>query len=208
MLCRAEAALEVLHHFDGPDGVRPEAALILSQEILFGTSSTGGAGAGTIFSLRSDGSEFRTLHQLDYELDGSAPLGELALSGTTLYGTTSGVGNYGSSGSGTVFSMQTDGEAFTILHRFAPIPALGGSGTNLDGARLRGGVTLHDGMLYGSASEGGAYGKGTWFRLGVDGIGFDLLHTFTPLASGVDTGGHSPWQRLLISEGRLIGSAR
>ena len=48
--------------------------------------------------------------------DGRIPQGSLTLSGATLYGMTS---NGGSSDKGTLFSMNTDGSGFGLLHTFA-----------------------------------------------------------------------------------------
>ena len=57
---------------------------------------------------------FSALHSLTNH-DGANPSGSLILSGNTLYGT-SGFGR--SSGSGTVFALNTDGTGFANLHSF------------------------------------------------------------------------------------------
>src|SRR5437667_5688668 len=49
--------------------------------------------------------------------EGAGPYGGLILAGNTLYGTAA---NGGSSGSGTVFKVNTDGTGFTNLHSFTP----------------------------------------------------------------------------------------
>src|SRR5262249_4137632 len=92
--------------------------------------------------------------------DGAMPHAGLILSGTTLYWTASGGG---SSGSGTVFALDTNGTGFTTLHSF-----VGGSdGSDPKGAPLISGTTL-----YGAVSYGGSKGGGTIFPVNTDGTGF------------------------------------
>jgi len=68
--------------------------------------------------------------------DGAEPFSDLVLSGGTLYGTAP-LG--GSNGLGTIFSMNTDGTGFTVLHTF--------TGTT-DGATPNQHLTLSWGSLY------------------------------------------------------------
>src|SRR5207237_5053092 len=58
-------------------------------------------GNGTVFSVKTDGTSFRTLHEFT-RLDGAYPIGSVVLSANILYGT---AGGGGSSGNGTVFSL-------------------------------------------------------------------------------------------------------
>jgi len=58
-------------------------------------------GDGTIFSIQTDGSDYKDLYNFSGP-DGELPEGSLILSGSTLYGTTSGGGAYGD---GTVFAL-------------------------------------------------------------------------------------------------------
>ena len=81
------------------DGANPYAGLILSGITLYGTAlNGGGSGAGTVFSLNTDGTGFTNLHSFNSGSAGGYPYAGLILSGNTLYGTTS-------SGWGTVFSL-------------------------------------------------------------------------------------------------------
>jgi len=85
------------------DGAYPQAGLISSGNILYGTTPYGGAsGGGTVFAINTDGTGFRNLHSFTGGSDGANPFAGLILSGNTLYGTAS---SGGSSGSGTVFSI-------------------------------------------------------------------------------------------------------
>src|SRR2546427_146852 len=96
------------------DGAYPEAGVILSGNILYGTAFVGGAsGNGAVFKLNTDGSDFTNLYSLNGGSDGGNPYAGLVLSGNTLYGT---AGYGGTSGIGTVFKLNTDGTGFTNLH--------------------------------------------------------------------------------------------
>ena len=121
---------------------------------------------------------FTTLHNFpacgDYpyvNVGGAFPTGELILSGNTLYGTTQ---SGGSSGNGTVFSMNTDGTGFTTLRAF--------HGLN-DGSDPLDGVLLSGDTLYGPANMGGSpEDYGTVFTIKTNGTGFETLHTFDGLS--------------------------
>ena len=115
-----------LHTFTGSsDGANPTAGLILLGNTLYGTASGGGSsGNGTVFSVKTNGTGFTTLHSFTAtdpdtgtNSDGAVPLGPLAIQGNTLYGTTS---QGGSLGSGTLFSIS-----------FAPQLTIARSGTTV-----------------------------------------------------------------------------
>jgi uncharacterized repeat protein (TIGR03803 family) len=118
------------------DGASPLAGLIVSNNILYGTAWRGGIeGFGTIFKLRTDGSNFTTLHSFsDVNNEGVAVYAGLVLSDSTLYGTAEGGGSFDS---GTVFGVNANGTGFTNLHHFTLTT---GNGTNSDGAGPRKGV--------------------------------------------------------------------
>jgi uncharacterized repeat protein (TIGR03803 family) len=154
--------------FSNSDGAFPVGSLLLSGNTLYGTAQEGGdAGNGTVFKINTDGAGFSVLHKfsitsgaLGSNSDGAAPQAELILSNGALYGTT----KYGGSvGSGTVFRLNTDGTGFATLYNFTTVDA--GSGFNTDGAHPVGGLILSGGVLYGTASAGGAAGYGTIFSL-------------------------------------------
>ena len=125
-------------------------------------------GAVFLFSLASASAQ-------DYEVIASqfGPLdhrgmhpnaGLIFASDGNYYGTTSLGGEFGS---GTVFTMTSDGST-TILHSF----------NNVDGANPRAPVVEGlDGALYGTTSVGGSGGVGTVFTLNKDGSGFLVLHS-------------------------------
>lgn len=104
---------------------------------------------------------------------------------------------YGSSFSsnpGTVFSIATDGSAYSVLHRFAG---------NADGgypleARL---IIGTDGKLYGITSGSGQIVTGTIFRIGTDGSAYSVLHVFN--RADYPKGG-----LILDTDGNLYGVTR
>ena len=162
--------------------------LLLSGSTLYGVASGGGsAEEGTLFSIGTDGSNFTVLHTFTGGSgDGAAPEGSLIISGSTLYGVTSGGGNAG--GTGTVFSVGTDGSAFTLLHSFS---------AGADGANPAYGLTLSGTTLYGTSFGGGA--RGNIFSVGTDGSDFTVLYSF-----GGGTDGAYPGQ-LTLSGSTLYG---
>jgi uncharacterized repeat protein (TIGR03803 family) len=160
------------------DGARPLARLLLSGDALYGTTSAGGAGGGTVFRLQTDGSGFTNLHSFGYASgDGAQPNG-LLLSSNTLYGSAS-VG--GTNGSGTIFSVNTDGSGFTVLYAIGPqtFDVTNSSNIDPDGSDLLSPLVLAGNVLYGTAQQGGTDGGGTVFKLNIDGSGFAVLHNFT-----------------------------
>jgi uncharacterized repeat protein (TIGR03803 family) len=142
---------KVLHGFSsGQDGKYPRAPLIDVNGKLYGTTESGGAfRGGTVFDISTGGSE--TVRN---------PEAGLRDVNGTLYGTTAYGGAYGSTynqqGFGTVFSITPDGYE-TVLHSF---------GNGYDGAHPAAGLRDVSGTgLVGTTRYGGAYGRGTVFKL-------------------------------------------
>ncbi len=160
---RQVLSVNLLHSFT-QDGSVPQAGLTLGGSTLYGTTGD----PGTLFSIKSDGSSYTVLHSFAGS-DGFEPLASLTLVGSTLYGTS----EYGGStyGDGTVFSINTDGSAYTVLHSFA--------GGARDGSDSRAGLTLVGSTLYGTTYTGGSAGDGTVFSVNTDGSGYNVLHSFT-----------------------------
>ena len=163
-----------LHSFTGvSEGAYPYAGLVLSSNTLYGTTEFGGgSGHGTVFAMNIDGSGIKTLHNFSGSIDGARPTSVLVLSGNTLYGTAQ---FGGSTGSGTVFAITTDGASFTTLYSFN-----GGD----DGSFPYAGLVLFNNRLYGTATGGGLFGLGTVFNLPVSGA--VNLPTLTILPSGMN----------------------
>jgi uncharacterized repeat protein (TIGR03803 family) len=192
------------------DGALPWSGLVLSGDTLFGTTSAGGSGgSGVVFSVKTNGNNFTILHNftpMDWvsatNADGAIPFGGLVLSNDTLYGTTT-AGGFG--GRGTIFSIQTNGPAFTVLHHFS---ATDPTGTNADGAAPCATLTLSGNVLYGTASAGGSGASGTVYCAKTDGTQFRTLYSFEPLnpSDGTNNDGAFPVAGLLLISNSLYGT--
>lgn len=146
------------------DGKVPFAALIDVKGTLYGTTFKGGSecpkieGCGTVFSITTKGAE-NVLHSFAGGADdGAHPEAGLTYMGGTLYGTTVGGGRYDSVG--TIFRITTSGTMEKVLHSFGD----GTDGSNPEAGMITD-VVSHVGILVGTTSAGGAYGKGTVFYL-------------------------------------------
>jgi len=99
------------------------------------------------------------------------------LAGNTLYGTTF---FGGTNGSGNVFSINTNGTGFTILHNFtANYTNTVGYYTNADGASPLAALTVAANALYGTAAQGGTNGVGTLFSLAYPSPSLAILRAAT-----------------------------
>ena len=188
----------VLHDFStldsntgtNADGALPCGGLILSGDTLYGTASAGGSGgAGVVFSINANGGNFTTLHSftdldplMATNADGAFPASGLVLSNGMLYGTTF-AGGYGARG--TVFSIQTNGVGFVVLHTFSATDPQ--TGTNSDGASPCSALALSGNNLYGTAAAGGAGGAGTVFSVSTNGTQFQTIHAFPAVDSSTGT---------------------
>jgi uncharacterized repeat protein (TIGR03803 family) len=113
----------ILHRFTGEvDGRWPYGPLVFdSAGNLFGTTSSGALGYGTVYQLTPSGSGWtlNAIYSFAGGSDGSGPAYNLLVDTTgNIYGTTLGGGEYGC---GTVFELSPVGEAWieTVLHSFS-----------------------------------------------------------------------------------------
>ncbi len=170
------------------DGYSPSAGLTHIGSTLFGTTQFGpasGPGVGTVFSLNSDGSSFRTLHTFSGTGDGSNPLAGLTVGGSTLYGTTN---TSGPNGGGTVFAINSNGSGFQPLQLGV-------------GAFPQADLALSASTLFGTTKEGGFVGDGSVFAVNTNGTGFaPILHSFR------GTDGAFPKAGVTISGSNLFGT--
>jgi len=171
-------------------GIFPKFGLVLSGDMLYGTTFYGGSYSnGMVFCIQTNGSGFRTLYEFSGGGDGAHPSGALLLSGNTLYGTTAG----GDTVNGTIFSINTNGDDFAVLHAF-PNNDFSGGASPLGGVILSPSGTT----LYGTTSDGGAWTHGgTVFSLNTDGSDFTVLYSFSVSAAPSD--GCSPVAGLVLS---------
>ena len=173
------------------DGNYPVGGVIHGQDdSLYGTTSYGGTnGFGTLFKINRDGNGYRVLRHFD-SATGSGPNGLAQATNGLLYGaTTSG----GSNSVGAIFSINTNGTSYKQLHAFS----------TSDGAYPAYGLfCASNGVIYGTASQGGISNAGTAFRMNLDGSGFQVLHQFTNSPDGA-----SPASIMQAADGVLYGGA-
>jgi uncharacterized repeat protein (TIGR03803 family) len=184
----------------------PVAGLLLASNgqfygtTKFGRASDANGGSGTIYRINADGTGFTVIHRFEVSTtanqelfpvntEGALPEGEL-IEGNDgyLYGTTRAGG---ANGTGVIYKVLPDGTNYTVLHQFAAITSTTASGLTVttDGAYPVAQLLLApDGLLYGTASSGGANGRGTVFRMAFDGAGFEVLHAFSATTADTTTG--------------------
>jgi uncharacterized repeat protein (TIGR03803 family) len=175
----------------GPDGA------------LYGTTSDSEVGHGTVFKVQPDGSGFRVLKWLTNSLAEGFPYAGLIVRGRTLYGTASGFSEYAPGG--TVFSINIDGSDYKILKHFA-------DSNEVDGLFPMARLTLSGDTLYGTTLGGGAFERGTLFKLKSDGTGFTILKQFSTaywnntLRTITNSDGVQPSTAVVVSHKALYGT--
>jgi uncharacterized repeat protein (TIGR03803 family) len=174
--------------FGGDTGGGPQAALLLHNGLLYGTTASYGEGYGTIFSIDAFG-KLRRVYAFSGYPDGEYPEAALIWYNGALYGTTSAGGVHGA---GTIFSV-TAGGVERVLHSF---------GRRGDGSLPAAGLVEVNGVLYGTTEYGGLHNKGTVFTYGLSGE--SVLHSF---AGAPDDGGH-PTAGLIRYKSALYGTTR
>ena len=140
-----------------PGGYAPDGGLIQATNgDFYGTTYGGeGAGLGTVFTITPSGA-LTTLINFDYR-DGAYPeAGVIQARDGNFYGTTDSGAPYRY---GTVFRITPSG-TLTTIHRFC-----GEVSPCMEGSYPSWVVEAADGNLYGTTSEGGAYGSGTVFKI-------------------------------------------
>ncbi len=159
---------------------------------LYGTSDGGGVtNRGTIFSMRSDGTDLQTLHSF-LRLDWSYLASPIQGRDGVLYA----VDRYGGTAeTGELFRINTDGTGFATLHNFS---ACGGDGRN-PCAEL---IQCSDGDFYGTTGYGGLYERGTVFRVNRQGASTVLYH----FGANADDGSAPGAALLEGSDGALYGT--
>lgn len=170
----------------GGDGAVPLGGLLAVGGRLVGTTWRGGTSdwmGGTVFSLAMDGSDFTVLKSFSVaDSAGAGPIGRLILAGDSLIGTTS---QFWGNSRPSPFALKIDGSGFTR------------AGSFLRG-QPRAGLTLIDGVLYGSAYDTETtYGvsSGHLFQV-TPGLLSTMIYEF----SGAYTGGVAPNSPILLGE--------
>lgn len=161
--------LKVLHSF-GPtntEGVNGWGPVVLSRDgYLYGCTVNQGPGSGgSIYRVRTNGTDHTVLHTFNRVTDGAEPTGGL-IEGRDglLYGTTF---RGGTEDAGTVFRLAKDGQGFRVLRHFAIT-----NDCRYPQAPLLEG---RDGWIYGTSTAGGGHGLGGVFKLAKDGSGYTIV---------------------------------
>ena len=172
-------------------GARPRPPMQASDGNIYGVAYAGGGGDfGTIYRTVPGGHTL-TVHSFWVD-DGYSPEGALIEANDGhLYGVTSSGGLNGSR-EGTVFRFDAS-RVLTTLHAFS---GADGSGP---GAGL---VQASDGYLYGTTSGGGQFGRGTVYRIALDGS-FTVMYHF---GASPDDGSRSLAPLMQTRDGRLCGT--
>jgi uncharacterized repeat protein (TIGR03803 family) len=175
-----------VHSF--PVGTIVQGPLLQTADgMLYGTTF---GGEGTIFRIRTNGSNYSVVHTFgNPPTEGRNPQPPLLDGGDGwIYGTTI----YGGYGFGTIFRFNAAGH-FMSLFSF--------KGTNGDNPlpQLAGGS---DGRLYGATYNGGASNVGVLYRINRDGTGYEIIRSFVP----DDGAGYNPQMGLIAVGSNLVGA--
>ena len=180
---------------DLPDGERPLGGLTLSGNTLFGTTTYGGSNDdGTVFTLNTDGSNFKIIRHFTDSIPN--PKDHLVIAGTNLFGITS--GEYGSA---CFFRLNTNGTGLISLHSIfeeAGAPAV--SNTNLY-------------CTHSIASTNGA-AEGMIFSMDMNGNPLAVIRSFASLVfdptigKSTNSDGGYPQGGLVLSGSKLFGDTQ
>lgn len=175
------------------DGANLVAGLTPLNGVLYGTTPYGGAGnAGTIFRVTAAGREKVIFYFPDYsKKDGQNPFAGLVVYNGKLYGTTD---LSGPCQEGTVYSVTPTGKEHTIY---------GFPCQRYDGSNPQAGITVVNGVLYGTTTWGGKafYNDGTVFSVNLPGKE-QILFNFVPSSEY----GYRPDTTLLYLKGAFYGT--
>jgi uncharacterized repeat protein (TIGR03803 family) len=158
----------------GEASYQPLAGLVMSGNVLYGTTTggtpgPGGTPYGSIFKINPDGTDFTNFYTFDPELNQTAPTGALAINGNTIYSTDGYGGAYG----GAVYQIQTDGTGYTDL------PSNTDPNVTANPATVTVGT---DGNIYGASYFGGT---------GNAGFVYGIIPAAVPTALNIQLAGHS-----------------
>ena len=190
-------SFHTLYTFSPYFGTAPDGDLAISGNQLYGTTGYGGGsigiGAGTVFSINTDGTDFTNLYVFASSSNGY-PVGGLVLSGSTLFG-------IGSS----VFAINTNGTGYTNLLFFVS------TFDSPTGYNPVSGLAVSGDTLYGTTWYGGPYDEGGIFSVTTNGVSHGFLCAFTQPSynnSGyaINYYGIFPSARLICPAGTLYGT--
>lgn len=170
------------------NGRNPQGGLISDGTYLYGMTSKGGTFAyGTIFKVKTDGTGYTNILNLDGSFSGAFPKGSLIFDGTFLYGE---AWYGGSAGEGVIFKIKPDGTGYTKLFDFLGVS---------NGAYPYGSLVYDGTYLYGMTEQGCVLGSGLAFKIKTDGTGYYRFFDFT------NATGSNPNGSFIIDGGFLYG---
>ena len=144
-----------------------------------------------VSAVTKAGVRLETLYSFNTNAVGVNPFGGLLQANDgNFYGTTTGGG--GSIGEGTVFRLATNG-VISLVHAFTG----GGDGAGPQDGLIQG----TNGLLYGTAYEGGSSGEGTAFKMTTNGV--TMGYSLNP----VSTGSYPGAGLLQATDGNFYGTA-
>ena len=174
-------------------GRGPGAGLTELDGVLYGTTEWGGSNqAGSVFSIDPDGTNFQTLYSFGAKADGFAyrPEAPVTIVGSRIYGTT----HFGGGAQeGIAYAMDLSGVNFKLLHTFV----------TQTGSYPQSGLTMVNGVLYGSAPEKTLFNNGALYSIDAAGF-YNVVHTFL---DSVSHDGNHPSSALLQVGSQLYGTA-
>jgi uncharacterized repeat protein (TIGR03803 family) len=181
------AQYKILHIFNDTNGMNPWGSLTLVGSKLYGLTQYGGADKkGCIFSLDTNGSNYKDLFDFS-PANGEYPeFTQLTYSEKKLYGMASEGGTHNA---GCVFSIDTNGNDYKVVFNF----------TGTTGWVPQGSVTISGNRLYGMTAQGGIDGYGCIFSMDTNGNGYKKLLDFN------DSNGKQPYGDLTLFNNVLYG---
>ena len=162
-----------VHSFSGGDGGAPIGLFLATDGLLYGTTLVAGQGHGSAFTLDPASDTFSVLRHFDGSVEAPGRLIEGAEG--FLYGLSRAGG---SAGQGTLFRLDRQTGEVTVVYSFHSGIA---EGNYLNIYSL---VQGSDGAFYGTKSDGGAFDRGTVFKVDLAGQ-FTLLHSFSDESTGL-----------------------
>lgn len=193
----SNAQYKVLYDF-GDTGQYPTGNLVLAQSKLYGvTSGQLPRTFGNVFSIDSNGVDYKGLWNFGGYNNGKTAWGTPVLFGNKLYGTTvyGGTGNCGTDGCGVIYSVDTNGNNYINLWSFDVYDTV-------NGGNPYGSLIVVNNKLYGMTESGGRYDSGIIFCIDTNGKNFKDLIDF----NGVN--GCNPYGSLILIKNRLYGMTR
>ena len=173
-----DGRVTTLHNFTNAaaDGARPFSVIVGSDDYLYGVTQSGGvflpngSGAGVIFRMKQDGSDFLVLHRLNGTTEGASPVAPL-IETTSTVGTGQhrylyGAAANGGATRGVIFRVSLDPAAFSKYEVVYTFPsAWYVSGSFPLSAMLGVNDPEFKFTLYGMTKGGGLANYGALFRL-------------------------------------------